>query len=125
MHRDPTYVVDGEVKRFDESQTAFERSESHFSLTQSQGGKAVYDAFFSTTTALGAPQYVDGEPSPESAAGTPDENSRRIQRFALMAGAAEVRVAPLRPEWVYLPKAGAADHDLPNVAALAAVQLAR
>ena len=123
MPREPTYEVEGLVERFDRTQTAFVRSESHFSRVQNQVSRAVYDALFSTTSALAPPQVVDGEPAPKPVDRDEHKSSAALAQFALSLGAAEVRFGPMRREWLYRPEPESPDHDLENVAVLAFPQV--
>ena len=74
-------------------------------MEESTGGehlaRAVYEAHFLTSAALALPDQVDGEPAGERIEWDPSDASRRIKEFACSLGADEVRIGPLRPEWVY------------------------
>ena len=63
--------------------------------------RAVYEAHFMTSAALALPDQVDGAPSGRRVERDPADNSRRIKEFARSLGADDVRIGPLKPEWVY------------------------
>lgn len=63
--------------------------------------RAIYEAHFLTSAALALPDQVDGEPAEKRIEWDPAEASRRIREFARSLGADDVRIGPLRPEWVY------------------------
>jgi len=129
----PTYVIDGEIGRFDERDTVFSRealepgspeereyhernpdrvdvdrrlasfilSKMEESVEVDQVGRAVYGAHFIPSAALAMPDMVDGEPVRSRVKWSPREASLRIKSFARLVGADDVRIGPLRPEWVY------------------------
>jgi reductive dehalogenase len=66
--------------------------------------RAVYDSHFLTSAALALPDQVDGEPAQDRIGWDPAEASRRIKAFARSLGADDVRIGPLRPEWIYSHK---------------------
>ncbi len=66
--------------------------------------RAVYESNFLTSAALALPDQVDGEPSKGKIEWDPKEASRRIKEYARALGADDVRIGPLRPEWVYSHK---------------------
>ena len=63
--------------------------------------RAVYEAHFLTSAALALPDQVDGEPGEERIEWDPVDAAERIKEFARSIGADDVRIGPLRPEWVY------------------------
>lgn len=71
---------------------------------EDQLGRAIYESLFVSSAALALPDMVDGEPNEETVAWSPHEASRRIKEYALSLGADDVRIGPLKPEWVYSHK---------------------
>lgn len=67
-------------------------------------GKAVYESHFISSAALALPDMVDGAPADVTVKWTPEEASRKIKAFARLLGADDVRIGPLRREWVYSHK---------------------
>jgi reductive dehalogenase len=63
--------------------------------------RAIYEAHFLTAAALALPDQVDGEPADGLIEWDPADASRRIKEFARSLGADDVRIGPLRREWVY------------------------
>ncbi len=67
-------------------------------------GRAIYESLFVPSAALALPDMVDGVPDEESVSWPPGEAARRIKEYALTLGADDVRIGPLKPEWVYSHK---------------------
>jgi reductive dehalogenase len=63
--------------------------------------RAVYESHFMSSAALALPDQVDGEPAEDRIDWAPAEASLRIKEVARALGADDVRIGPLRPEWVY------------------------
>ncbi len=63
--------------------------------------KALYESHFVTASALAMPSIVDGIPSKESIDWSPRDAAERIKKYSRLIGADDVRIGPLRPEWVY------------------------
>lgn len=63
--------------------------------------KAIYESNFITSAFLAFPDMVDGPAAPEKTPWSPAEAARRIKIYARLLGADEVRIGPLRQEWVY------------------------
>ncbi|HEM46388.1 MAG TPA: hypothetical protein ENO23_05005, partial [Alphaproteobacteria bacterium] len=85
-----------------------DRELARFIAAKMEGGpgvdivaRAIYEAHFIPVSALALPDRVDGEPSPERIEWEPAEAARRIKGFGRALGADDVRIGPLRPEWVY------------------------
>ncbi len=66
--------------------------------------RAIYESHFLTSAALALPDQVDGEPAESRIEWDPKEAVNRIKEFARALGADDVRIGPLRPEWVYSHK---------------------
>jgi reductive dehalogenase len=66
-----------------------------------QLGRALYEAHFVPSAALALPDMVDGAPAPDRIVWPPGEAAERIKAFARRLGADDVRIGPLRQEWVY------------------------
>jgi reductive dehalogenase len=64
-------------------------------------GSAIYESLFVPSAALALPDMVDGPPGEREVAWPPEEASRRIKGFGRALGADDVRIGPLRAEWVY------------------------
>lgn len=102
--------VDRLLARFIESKMVrstgngrFDRSADPGNGTAGDGclDRAVYESHFITSAALALPDQVDGEPAAAMVAWEPAEASRRIKEFARALGADDVRIGPLRREWIY------------------------
>lgn len=63
--------------------------------------RAIYEANFVPPAALALPDMVDGEPHGAQVGWARREASARIRAFARSLGADDVRIGPLRPDWVY------------------------
>lgn len=63
--------------------------------------RAIYDAHFVTTAALALPDMVDGPGQGAPVTLAPGDAARRLKAFAASVGADDVRVGPLRQDWVY------------------------
>jgi reductive dehalogenase len=63
--------------------------------------KAIYGAHFVTTSALALPDMVDGPGEGTPVVLDPKDAAMRLKAFAASVGADDVRVGPLRPQWVY------------------------
>jgi reductive dehalogenase len=68
---------------------------------QDQFGRAVYEANFIPPAALALPDMVDGVPAGRLMKRSPAEAAAVIKALGRRLGADEVRIGPLRPEWVY------------------------
>ncbi|MBN2185667.1 MAG: reductive dehalogenase [Candidatus Krumholzibacteriota bacterium] len=129
----PTYVIGGEITRFDERDTVFSREalvegspeeiEYHgrypekievdrrlarFIVSKMEGApgtddvaQGIYESQFIPSASLALPDMVDGVPSERRTEWSPREAKRKIKEFALFLGAGDVRIGPLRKEWVY------------------------
>jgi reductive dehalogenase len=64
-------------------------------------GRAIYESLFVPSAALALPDMVDGAARERVVPWARDEAARRIKMYARMLGADDVRIGPLRPEWVY------------------------
>ncbi|MBU8921351.1 MAG: reductive dehalogenase [Bacteroidales bacterium] len=62
---------------------------------------AIYEAHFKSSAALALPDMVDGEPALEKADWSPAEAAAKVKAFARAIGADDVRIGPLKQEWVY------------------------
>jgi len=63
--------------------------------------RAIYEAHFVTTSALALPDMVDGTVATTPLEIAPADATRRLKAFAASLGAEDVRVGPLRQEWIY------------------------
>ncbi|MDD3642555.1 MAG: reductive dehalogenase, partial [Candidatus Krumholzibacteria bacterium] len=63
--------------------------------------RAVYESHFMTSAALALPDMVDGVPAGGPLERDPREATLMIKEYARAIGADDVRIGPLRPEWVY------------------------
>ena len=66
-----------------------------------QIGRAIYESHFVSASALALPDMVDGEPADRTVAWPAQEASERIKEYAHALGADDVRIGPLKKEWVY------------------------
>ncbi|HSG29646.1 MAG TPA: reductive dehalogenase domain-containing protein, partial [Candidatus Krumholzibacterium sp.] len=85
-----------------------DRKLARFIVSKMEGGgdtdrlaRAIYESHFMTSAALALPDQVDGTPAPDRMELSPEEAAGRIKRFAAAIGADDVRIGPLRQEWVY------------------------
>jgi hypothetical protein len=67
----------------------------------SQVDAALYSATFDPVAGLALPDVVDGEVASTRVEAAPELMVSRIKTLARRLGAADVRVAPLNPAWVY------------------------
>jgi reductive dehalogenase len=86
--------IDRKLARFIEKKMESEAEEDQF-------GRAVYEANFIPPAALALPDMVDGEPAGRAMHLSPAEASSMIKAFAYRLGADDVRIGPLKKEWVY------------------------
>jgi len=93
-----------EKKEIDDNLALFIRRKLEGKSRKDQLGRAVYDAFFTPPAALALPDMVDGDVVEEPVDWDPEEASKRIKEFARLLGADDVRIGPLREEWVYTHK---------------------
>ena len=84
---------------------------SKFIISKMDGGedvdqlaRAVYESHFIPPAALALPDMVDGTPGPSRIEWDREAASVRIKAFARQLGADDVRIGPLRQEWVYSHK---------------------
>jgi reductive dehalogenase len=84
---------------------------SRFIISKMEGGedvdqlaRAVYESHFIPPAALALPDMVDGEPGPPGIEWGREDAAARIKEFGRRLGADDVRIGPLRPEWVYSHK---------------------
>jgi ferredoxin len=61
----------------------------------------MFDAQFEITAKMGVEHFVDGDPAAEKAALTPERAAQKVKALARFLGAAQVKIGPLRPSWVY------------------------
>ncbi|MCK4538178.1 MAG: reductive dehalogenase [Candidatus Krumholzibacteria bacterium] len=133
MSAGPTYVIEGEIRRFDERDTAFSREAliegspneiayhtmypekieidrklARFITLKMEPGcsddhfaDAIYEAHFKSSAALALPDMVDGEPASEKTDWSPAQAAAKVKAFARAIGADDVRIGPLKQEWVY------------------------
>lgn len=85
-----------------------DRELARFIVSKMEGGagvdriaRAVYESHFITSAALALPDMVDGAADPERLESDPRGAARMIKTYARAIGADDVRIGPLRPEWVY------------------------
>jgi len=89
--------IDTRLARF--IQSKFEKGSR-----EKQLGRAIYDSMFTPPAALALPDMVDGNVEEEPIDWEPEVASKRIKEFAKLLGADDVRIGPLRQEWVYTHK---------------------
>ena len=84
---------------------------SKFIISKMEGGedvdrlaRAVYDSQFVPPAALAMPDMVDGTPEDTKIEWGPEDAAARIKRFCRLLGADDVRIGPLKQEWVYSHK---------------------
>lgn len=97
-----------EYHRANPDKADVDRRLARFILAKMDGGagvdrfaKAIYESHFITSAALALPDMVDGVPAPERIERDPAEASEAVRRYARAIGADDVRIGPLRSEWVY------------------------
>ncbi len=61
----------------------------------------MFDAQFEITAKMGREHFVDGEPAPEKVELSPERAAQKVKALARLLGAVEVKIGPLRQEWVY------------------------
>lgn len=66
--------------------------------------RAIYKSMFIPPASLALPDMVDGVPAEKKTVWPPGEAARKIKQFARLIGADDVRIGPLRKEWVYSNK---------------------
>lgn len=84
---------------------------SRFILSKMEGGsdvdqlaRAIYDANFMPPAALAIPDMVDGTPESTKIEWDPESAAEKIKTFCRLLGADDVRIGPLKQEWVYSNK---------------------
>ncbi len=84
---------------------------ARFIVSKMEGGedvdqlaRAVYESHFIPPAALALPGMVDGTPESSRIEWDREGASARIKEFAYALGAEDVRIGPLRQEWVYSHK---------------------
>jgi reductive dehalogenase len=84
---------------------------ARFIISKMEGGddvdavaRAVYESNFIPPAALALPDMVDGRPEEAKVEWGPEPAAGRIKEFARSVGADDVRIGPLRPQWVYTHK---------------------
>ena len=84
---------------------------ARFIVSKMEGGedvdqlaRAVYESHFIPPAALALPDMVDGTPEPSRIEWERAGASARIKAFTRSLGADDVRIGPLRQEWVYSHK---------------------
>lgn len=99
---------EGDYHRRHPERIEIDRRLARFIVSKMEGGgevdrvaRAIYEAHFMPPSALALPDMVDGEAEGEGIGWSPGEGARRIKEFARLVGADDVRIGPLRPEWVY------------------------
>jgi reductive dehalogenase len=81
---------------------------ARFIISKMEGGeevdqlaRAVYESNFIPPAALALPDMVDGQPEATRVDWESSDASARLKAFARSLGADDVRIGPLRQEWVY------------------------
>ena len=81
---------------------------SRFIISKMEGGedvdrlaRAVYESHFIPPAALALPGMVDGDPESPGIEWDREDASARIKEFGRRLGADDVRIGPLKKEWVY------------------------
>ena len=84
---------------------------SRFILSKMEGGedvdqlaRAIYESHFIPPAALALPDMVDGASALSRVEWESEDAAARIKEFARSLGADDVRIGPLRQEWVYSHK---------------------
>ncbi len=84
---------------------------SRFIISKMEGGeevdqlaRSVYEANFIPPAALALPDMVDGTPEPGRISWNSREAAARIKEFGRRLGADDVRIGPLKQEWIYTHK---------------------
>ncbi len=85
-----------------------DRRLARFIISKMEGGpgtddlaKAIYESQFIPSASLALPDMVDGAPSAGKAGWPPHDAKKKIKELALFLGADDVRIGPLKKEWVY------------------------
>lgn len=86
--------IDRRIARFIETVGQPERSASHLDA-------ALYSATFDPVAGLALPDMVDGDVASTPIEAAPGPMASRIETIARRLGAADVRIGPLNPAWVY------------------------
>ncbi|MBN1165006.1 MAG: reductive dehalogenase [Candidatus Krumholzibacteriota bacterium] len=109
-------LVEGSDEELDYHRRHPERAEvdrrlARFILNKLEGSgeldpvaRALYESHFVPAAALALPDMVDGRPGGFSAGWSPRTAALKVKAFARLIGADEVRIGPLRREWVYTHK---------------------
>ena len=90
-----------ELIKIDRRIAAFIEAVNQPGESASQVDTALYSATFGPVKGLALPDVVDGEVAPTQVEPDPARMARRIKAIARHLGAADVRVGPLNPAWVY------------------------
>ena len=90
-----------ELIEIDRRITAFIQAVNRPEDSASQVDTALYSATFDPVAGLALPDVVDGEVAPTRVEADPALAAARIKRMARHLGAADVRIGPLNPAWVY------------------------
>jgi reductive dehalogenase len=97
-----------EYHRINPEKAEIDRELARFIVSKMEGApgtdhlaKALYEANFIPPASLAMPDMVDGPAAERKTEWSPGEASRRIKEFARLLGADDVRIGPLRPEWIY------------------------
>ncbi|MBN2069918.1 MAG: reductive dehalogenase [Candidatus Krumholzibacteriota bacterium] len=95
------HLVHPEKIEIDRRLARFIRAKMERSSDTDEIARAIYESQFIPSAALALPDMVDGLPAREKARWNPEEAKEKIREFALFLGADDVRIGPLKKEWVY------------------------
>ncbi len=90
-----------ELAEIDRKLARFIKSKMEDGVPDDQLARAIYESHFISASAMALPGMVDGEPAGKDVRMDPSRASRMIKGYAEALGADDVRIGPLRPEWVY------------------------
>jgi reductive dehalogenase len=79
----------------------FHESETSSATAENAPSEALPESTFRAVSALALPDAVDGPLAPRKVRVDPSESTRNIKSIATRLGAAQVRIGPLNPAWVY------------------------
>jgi len=90
-----------ELAEIDRRLAGFIKSKMEDGIPDDQVARAIYESHFISASSMALPGMVDGEPAEEQTGIEPFRASKMIKGYAEALGADDVRIGPLRPEWIY------------------------
>ncbi len=107
----PGSAEETEYHRRNPDLTEVDSQLSRFIISKMEGGsdvdqlaRAIYEANFIPPAALALPDMVDGTPESTRVGWEGEDAATRIKEFGRLLGADDVRIGPLKQEWIYSHK---------------------